>query len=149
MSTLSFAQDLNTPFTDRAVARIIGHIEQSRSTQVTAATSASDVLWHASFEGQVNDLYLLVQTKPGAGESMVYDVKKNGTSILTGTFTLNSDVSSTSQQISLKGLLDLTKVGFKPGDVFTVARTYTAGDTPAPLGVNTVVIEPSNTYVDR
>lgn len=144
MSKPILYDDLNVPFTEKSSAKMIGKLNQSKNTQAAAvtlaATDAAAVLWHASFTGAIYDLFILLDADPGAAETMVYDVKKNGTSILTGTLTVDDTFDST-KQISLRDLGKIDDVNFEVGDVFTVDRVYTAG--AGLVEYNTVVIEPS------
>lgn len=139
MSKLGFDPDFNTPHTEKAVARVIGHIEQATHSQAVAATLAANFAWIATFAGILGEVYAVTAATAGAGESMVYDVLKNGVSILTSTLTVNT-ASGSKKQIPLA--IDPTKRSFVAGDVFTVARTYTAG-TATPIGANAVVLEPT------
>jgi hypothetical protein len=138
LTNYDFMGGFNTPL---VINKIIGKLEQDNSSQIAAATSADDLLLHAKFPGQITDLYVVVAELPGAGENIVYDVKKNGSTILSSTFTLNA-ATATEKVVNLYDRIDADKRSFVAGDVFTVDRTYTAG-TPTPIGNNTVVIEPS------
>lgn len=65
-------------------------------------------------------------TWAGGGQALV-DVKKNGTSILSGTITING--STTAMTLTTGSIASATYV---PGDVFEVVVTFTAGTgTPA------------------
>lgn len=144
---LSFDQ-FNTPLGEKAYRKLIGKIEQESSSQVIAADSADDVLWHATFDGQVGDLFATIKALPAVNESMSFDVKKNGTSILTAPYVATS-VNTTTKTIDLYASIDPAKRSFVVGDVFTVTRDYTAGGGPTPIANNTVYIEPTvGPYVD-
>ena len=132
--------DLQTPLTEKSRAKLIGHINMADSLQTTAATLAGDHCWMATFDGRLGDAYVVLDADPSGAETMEYDLQKNGTTVLTGTLTLDNTASH-EQQHSLKALFDDAEISFVTGDVFTVDRTYTAGG--GAVEVNKLVIEPS------
>jgi len=137
--------DFNFPPGIKTIGKLIGHLRSRENIQAVAATladtAAAAVVWIATFDGEIGDIVIATKTVPAAGESMVFDVKKNGTSILTLAKTLDSTAGTPKTQ-SISSLLDLSKVSFSKGDVFTVNRTYVAGGGPA-MTYNQVTIEPT------
>ena len=120
----------------------VGRVHRAVGAQLVAATLASQYLWIASFKGQVCDLTIGISALAASGESMVFDVLKNGVSILSSTYTVDSTIT-TKEVIDLFSRLTAAGKSFVEGDVYTVARTYTAGGGPTPLGATVVIMEPS------
>lgn len=144
MSTINKYVDLNAPFSEGTAAKLLGKILQKDHLQTTAATLAGAVMWVADFAGLLGDAYVTMAVLPGAGESMVFDLLKNGASVLTGTLTVNNSTTSKGQ---LKLAIDPNKASFVPGDVITCSRTYTAG--AGAMTDTQVSIEPSyRSYVN-
>ena len=140
MSFINGYQDLETPFSEKTYAKLVGKLERKTSLQLTAA-SATIYVWTATFNGVIADLGLSLSAVPATGESIVVDVLKNGASVLTGTYTVNPTTGA-SKFVDLFLVLDPTKTGFAPGDVYTVSRVYTAGSTPAAPS-SALLVEPS------
>jgi len=133
--------DLSTPHTEKTLPKVIGHIENSKSQQLTAATSTGDFIWQATFDGVLGDAEVSFYGTPASGESMVYDIQKNGTTVLSSTLTISSTTSGKTQ--SFKSVFAPGSIHFVKGDVFTINRTYTAGGTPTPVAHNVVTLYPS------
>jgi hypothetical protein len=137
----------NTPFTDKGMAQLIGKISKESSKQPIAATVAAGsagVFCVADFQGYIADLYLIVNAKPAATETLLIDVTKAPvsaptvfTSVLSATYTLTA-TNYVQTQISLYNLV--TTAAINIGDVFSVTRTLTNGSA---LAYNSVVLEPS------
>lgn len=68
------------------------------------------------------------QTAFATGESVVFNVLKNGASILTTTITLNS-ATATASFINEFG--DVATTAVSVGDEYTASGVYVAGSTPA------------------
>jgi hypothetical protein len=135
----NYQTQLSTPFTEKTSRQLVGKIEQQSETQTTTATAAGTFLWIATFTGQIGDLYVAMSEGMAAGESLVFDVQKNGATVLTGTLTVALGGSVIQP---LLPSVDKALMSFVPGDLFTVDRTYTAGGGPnAP--VTTLTMEPS------
>lgn len=153
---------LSTPFTEKAVAQLIGLIHRHEHTQITAAsltgvaTGVCDI-WQADFQGALSDLFAVVSCAsglPGPSESMVYDIQKivagatAATSILSTGFTVNStnyvqdQMSFYSFSATNGGGISPGLDAFKPGDTFVALRSYTPGTSGTMLR-NKVAIEPS------
>lgn len=110
-----------------AMDRLFAMVNKAASLQSTAAT-ATLAAWIAEFDGVVKDVQLDLAVLPAAGESMVFDVRKNGSTILTATYTANNTL--TVKRVGLGYLLTGTH-SFVKGDLITVVRTYVAGGGPA------------------
>lgn len=129
--------------TESNFGKHIGLVEKLESKQATAATLASDLAGLSKYEGQIGDVQITVSNSPAAGESMVVDVKKNGTSVLTAPVTINAAlITAKGKSFSIFSSIDKSKLRLSPGDSITVARTYTAGGAPAGLA-SVVSVEPS------
>ena len=137
-----FIQPGATPYT---INRIVGQIYRCKSEQATAATLAATLLWVATFDGRIGDAFVQLSAAVAAGESMTFDLLRNGASIMTGgtPLTVNSTNGTAKAQIDLLTLIDPIKVSFVKGDVFTVSRVYAAGGGPTPMAHNSFVMEPS------
>jgi hypothetical protein len=136
----NYQTQLSTPFTEKTSRQLVGKIEQQSETQTTTATAAGTFLWIATFAGQIGDLYIAMSEGMAAGESVVFDVQKNGSTVLTGTLTVN--LASGDGLQALLPSVDKALMSFVVGDLFTVDRTYTAGGGPnAPI--TTLLMEPS------
>ena len=138
MSKLS-KKDLHTPFTSKTISKLIGFFLRGQSEQAVAASlSAAAVagVTPATQSGKITSLYLVAATAAAAGESMVFDVLKNGVSILTGTYTFNN-TKSADVQIELP--LAPASANLATGDRLTVTRTYTAGGSPTMTATSVVV----------
>lgn len=146
MSVFGRQQQLGFPAAnDKTVAQLLGILQRKVQHQTTAATSASDFLGQFESDGVVGDIYVVVKATGGAlgvGESMVYDVQVDGTSVLTATLTVNA-ASDLTRQISFASLLDSNHTSGKLGQVATVVRTYTAGSGAKMLD-NSVTLEYSD-----
>lgn len=142
MSTINpNRQDLSTPFSDKAGAKLLAHIEQREHIQTTAADATGTVIWIASFSGVLYDAYVVLANLPGAGESMVFDLLKNGATVLSSAFTADATTVTAKGTFALS--IDPAKDSFVKGDVFVASRDYTAGGTPTPILNTAFVIEPS------
>lgn len=112
-----------------AMERLFRQINRKQSLQATAATATLG-FWVAEFAGKIQEVELGLAVLPASGESMVFDVRKNGSTILTAAFTANP-TTATAKRIDLSHLLSPSLSVFSEGDLFTVVRTYTAGGGPA------------------
>lgn len=140
MSVLSYGKVLDVPFTDDAVRKMIGKMEQVQS-YVSAAASATQTLGQMTFDGEIGDVYAIIGTVTNQGdENMTIDIQKNGSTVLTGVLTLDNTADKKQQ---IKFSVDKTKNSFVKGDVFTCVRTYTPGAAALPMKDVTVVLEPS------
>src|SRR5574343_1575122 len=97
------------PTTENQADKQIGMALQQVSL-VAAAASATAPLWVADYDGELIDAFVAIGTLPAAGESMVFDIQKNGASILTATLTINN--ATTAKVNDLYSLIDATKRGF-------------------------------------
>jgi hypothetical protein len=115
--------DLRTPIGGDHARRLRARIERLEFLQVAAAdqTSGNQHLVDGD-KTKVRGLYLLSAALPSAGESMVFDVKKNGTSILTATYTYDSTV--TTKRVDLLSLV-IADTSFADGDIVEVERDWT------------------------
>jgi hypothetical protein len=138
MSKLTFTPDFETPFSAKAIDRVIGRINGGSTLQQTAASATGSLLYHADFAGYIGDLYAIVSVKPAAGESMQFDLLKNGVSVLGTAIIVNSSNWILDQIYFYSNIVTFS---FKVGDLFTVTRTYTAGGSPTPLGANSLFME--------
>lgn len=112
----------------RAMNEMFKLINRKSSVQATAATATLGT-WVADYSGHIQEAQAVLGVLPASGESMVIDIRKNGSTILTGTLTVNS--STTSKYTDMTSLISAALASFVPGDIFTVVRTYTAGGGPA------------------
>jgi hypothetical protein len=133
--------DFSTPFTKKTYSKLIGKLNQQNNVQLAPATLAGAVMWVATFAGVIGDVYIALDALPGAGESMVIDVKKNGVSLLSAPKTLDNTI--TDKMTNIRALLNPALNSFVTGDLITVDRTYVAGATPTPMVTNAVSLEPS------
>lgn len=138
MSVLKTTDVALTPYTPQVANKIIGHINKRASEQATAANLAASTLWIADFDGEIVDAHVQNSVVVGAGESMTFDILKNGVSVLSGIHTLAA-ATPAKTQTSILSLV--TTKGFVKGDVFTTTRAYTAGGTPTPLAHNSIAVE--------
>ncbi len=139
-------QDLQFPLAEKTHGMLVGWMNAKQNQQVVAASLAASPIWHATFDGVIGDLFILLDAVAGAGESMTVNVLKNGVSILSGAKTLDStsaNAAAAADRVSLLSLLTAAGKSFVTGDVFTVTRVYTAGGTPTPMTNTTVVLEPT------
>lgn len=143
MSTPTKEDWLQPGATPLGMSRIQGQVNAKEHSQATAANGTADLLWHATFDGNITDALVQLSAVVGAGESMTYNLLLNGASILMGgtAITVNATNGLAKAQIDLFGSIDPTKKSFVKGDVLAVTRAYTAGGTPTPLARNTVRLE--------
>lgn len=131
-------KDLHNPLTSKTIKKVLAVFQQGKSEQAVAATAAGGAVVNGTpvqYAGKIQALTVMTSVLPGAGESMTYDVKVNGVSILTAPYVL--DLTKTAKvQIDLP--LDTTKTAIAVGDILTVDRTYVAG--AAAMTANAVVI---------
>jgi hypothetical protein len=136
---MKITQDhLDTPHTDRTGPQLAGRINTIRHLQAVAASLSAQYLWTAEFDGGLTDAAVTNAAAFAAGESMTFDILKNGVSVLTAVATLSSTTGK-----HVRASLDPDKTGFAKGDVFTCTRVYTAGGGPTPATNTTVILEPS------
>jgi len=112
---------------------------REKHTQAVAANLAAAFIWTAEFDGIMDEVVAQTHGAPAAGESMTFDVLKNGVSILKSVITLDS----TDTTLNDFGKIDPDKATFKAGDIFTVTRVYTAGGGPTPMTDTVVIIRPA------
>lgn len=120
-----------TPFNDTNIHLLIGKIGRAfiekgvLSTTFTASLMTRGVSTHT---GQLRKVFVATSATMASGESVVIDVLKNGVSMLSSTYTLDSTV--TDKLIDLADLtVNTTQIGV--GDLITCTGTYTAGGGPA------------------
>jgi len=122
-------KDLHVPFNDATLIKVLGTILAVVDEQQTAATATTKHIVRHS--GLIKRLEVGTVAAPGAGESMTFDVQKNGATILTGG-PLSIDQATAA---SPAGVFNATAAvipgsSVAVGDVISIIRTYTAG-TPA------------------
>ena len=137
MSTLS-AKD-TTLLAPRALVKLQGLGQSFDHGQATAASLAGASLGTVKKPGMITEFAVSIKTVPAAGESMVYTLLVNGTTV--ATFTANANTVQANKEwpagvSSFSGVRDV-----KVGDVLTVTRVYTAGGAPSPIGFNNVHVE--------
>lgn len=138
--------DLQPPWGPDQVKDVIGMLNKGKSLQTTAADLAAQPMIMAEFAGNIRDAYIVINEVFGTGEDLVIDIQKlpagggAAATVLTATYNLlPTDLPNT--KISLRSLLDPTKLSFLPGETFVCVRTgYTAGGGPT-APANLVVIE--------
>lgn len=145
MSVPSYTDLIQPGATQQSLNRLIGQMLKREHFQLVAATLATGDIWVADFDGQLADAYVQMTAVTGAGESMTYDILKNGASIMLGgtPVTVNSTNGLAKAKIDLWTAIDPAKRGFVKGDFLVVARVYTAGGTPTPIARQTVYLEPA------
>lgn len=135
----------HTPLGGAGIRYIVRKIHAAISEQKTAATLAASLMngGVVTYPGVIKAIDLtLGPAAPAAGESMVFDVLKNGVSVLTATYTYDSTKASLAGTIvDLMALLDSTKASVKIGDKLEVTRTYAAGGGPTPMTHTGVTVE--------
>jgi hypothetical protein len=110
-----------------------GSVETMAAVQATGA-SATIPLGIATRAGLIKDVRVAAITPLTGNDTYTLDVKKNGTSILSGG-TPMSLLSTTTARTSVVGTLDSTKTTVAVGDFFEVVATYTHGTGTAPANV--------------
>lgn len=130
-------KQFHTPFNSASIRKLLGQLFRASSEQKTAASLATSLMAGgiARHKGTIQDIWLVSGAACASGESMTFDILKNGTSILSGVYTLDS-TKPNKEPISLLSLLDPTKADITWGDKLEVTRVYTAGGGPTPL-INT------------
>lgn len=126
----------------KSVAKLAGSI-QRKSVKQTAVSTATLHCWTAEWDGVLGDVGVQTGAVAAAGESLTVNVKKNGSSIMTGgtAYTINS--SSSGKVFNLYDLIDPDKRFFVAGDVIAVTLTYTAGGGPTPISDTELWVEPT------
>ena len=136
-------KDLHVPFTgesDNVPTLVkVGAMIMAQSDKQHTAVDATTLLWVATQDCDIRDLYVFAGTACASGESMTFDVKKNGTTILSGVLTVDS-TSTPRTKASMMSLVG-ANTHLSEGDVLTVVRDYTAGGGPTPLVDTQVVLE--------
>lgn len=134
------AEMLRSPqFTPEAIKSVVGVANSKLHFQAVGATLATQHLFTAEFDGELDELIATASASAAAGESMTIDVLKNGATVLTATTAFAA--SGGSKVVKL--LLDPDKKSFVTGDVFTTSRVYTAGGGPTPVANTTVIARPT------
>jgi hypothetical protein len=137
--TEDMIQPGNSP---KALAALCGHLYHHEHSQATAANGTADLIWHATFDGEIVDCFIQLSAVVGAGESMTYAILKNGSTILTsGPKSVDSTNGTAKAQLDVMAMIAQADRSFVKGDVLAVTRAYTAGGTPTPMARNTVVLE--------
>lgn len=123
----SFPQQLlHMPVNNSTLAQLMGRINALRDTQQTAASATT---YHgATHAGQLLHVRVWINVAEASGESMIFDVQLNGTTVLKNTITLDS--TSAAGYYDVSGQI-VAGTFISPGDTLTVVRTYTAGGGPA------------------
>lgn len=132
----------HTPMNSESIRGLIGKLMQATSEQKTAATLATSLMSKgvATHPGKIRAIWLtLGPAQPASGESMVFDVLKNGASILTSAYT--HDSTTNTGLVDLMFRLDATKQDIAVGDKLEVSRTYVAGGGPTPMTHSRVDVE--------
>lgn len=135
----------HTPFSKASIKYLVRKIHQAVSEQKTAATLAASLMngGVVSYPGVIKAIAIVLgPAAPASGESMVFDVLKNGTSVLTSAYTYDSTKAALAGSIvDLTNLIDPTKAAVGIGDKLEVTRTYTAGGGPTPMTHTRVFVE--------
>ena len=124
-TSMILKKDLHTPFSgDRALRKIRGLLHKYIDTQQTAVGAPTTSKYVSRTEGKVLRVLIGLATAAAAGETMVYDIQVNGTSIFTSTPQAGASLAA--------GLYDATGLvaahqTVKVGDVISFVRTYTPG----------------------
>lgn len=113
---------------DKVESRIYASHAQSN----TAATAETRTLFVARRVGIVNHIYVGSIAKAIGDSTVTVDVKKNGTSILSSTVTLNS---SNTARIAVAATIDGTLDDLAVGDWLEVVITISAGTGTLPTGI--------------
>lgn len=136
-----YQEDLNTPFTEKTSRKLVGHLNKKEAHQVTAV-DATLHLWMADFDGQIGDAFVQAGTIcAGAGESMSFDLQKNGVSILSAPIVLETATHLAAVLYEILSLIATANRSFVKGDVFTTVLDYTAGGGPTPGLNHKMVVE--------
>jgi len=130
--------DFPPPMGDKQINKLIAQINRKEHIQDTAADLAAAHLWTAEWDGEIGDIIVSVGAACAAGESMTFDIFKNGVSILSAVITIDSTTAK-----YVNGYSKLSTKTFVAGDVFTCTRDYTAGGGPTPTLDSMVAIEPT------
>lgn len=130
-------KDLHTPFNNKTLLKLKGHIQKLWFNQFTAATQSLTQLsgvnpWNED-ASKLNSLTFFSSTDAASGESMVIDVHRKlassgvTASILSATFTFDSTKAKGVQhELPLAAATIIN-----PGDQLLVSYVYTAGGTPS------------------
>jgi len=111
-----------------------------KSVVVTAADATAQLFDILEAKGEIVQVRAVIHgAMPASGESMTFDVLKNGVSVLSSVITHNSSVSTLDKAIV--GTLDATKVRVEAGDKITWTRDYTAGGGPTPMTDTVLYVE--------
>jgi len=133
-------KDLHTPFNNLSIIKILSHLFKGQSEQATAADAELAVPGMAPTTQSlmVYDAYAMLTNACASGESISFDIKVDGSSILTEPLVLD-DTSDVKTQLRLS--VDPAKRFIPRGSIVTVVRDYTAGGAPTPITNTKCVIE--------
>jgi hypothetical protein len=124
--------------------KMAGKVQRQSVKQITAADATLGI-WTAEYDGVIGDAGIQLGAALAdvvTDETMSFDVKKNGTSIMTGGTPLVLGPTTTLVH-DLYLSLDKDKCSFVKGDVFVVTLDYTVGSAPTPLVNTEVWLEPT------
>lgn len=111
----------------KLVNRIHAVLAQDNGSAVVAQTRA---VYQAKNAGTLVNVYATVMTAAVGDSTITIDVKKNGTTVLTGTFNIDSGDAANAK---VSGTLDTTTIA--ADDVLSVVITVSAGTGTLPQGV--------------
>ncbi|NIV93801.1 hypothetical protein GWN42_13630 [candidate division KSB1 bacterium] len=129
-----------TIFWSGANWKIIGQNKVKHTSVQAVAATATEIAFVATGSGSILDGKCAVLTAAAAGESMVIDVKINGTTCLQATTTIDDSSGTTAEDLNI----DDTANDLAAGDIVTIERTYTAGGGPTPMTDSAVSIDFTN-----
>jgi hypothetical protein len=118
VSTESEATDIDSLLD----SQLMEWVQEAAATQATMLLGTADMAGVIQVEAQVGAI-------PGAGESMTFDVLKNGTTILASALVADATTVTAARQ-TLYG--DEGGATVEKGDEISIATTYVAG-TPTPI----------------
>ena len=107
-------------------------IYTSHAQPNSAATAETRTLFVARRAGLIQHIYVGSIAKATGDSTITVDVRKNGTSVLSSTVTLNS---SNTARVAVAATIDGTLDGLVAGDWVEVVITISAGTGTLPTGV--------------
>ena len=122
-------RDLRTILNELIVAANVADPGFQVTSEQTTAATLTDTVLVAPQAGIIASFMAIAATTAASGESMVCDIKINGTTALTTTADLDDAAGTT----ATPGVVDAAAAAFVAGDVITIVRTYTAGGGPTPM----------------
>ena len=106
------------------------HVARYTQPSGTAAVAATEVAHHAHGAGELVAVYVGSVVKATGDSTATVDVKKNGTTVLSGTVVLDN---ANSNYVAEAGAV--ASPTYAAGDVFTVVVTVSAGTGTLPQGL--------------